>query len=136
MMRASNIKMTTKVKRENLLKVVRDNYVLHQQIIKEAQESYRKKAIELLQDRLEAFQRHADADLFFTLKKVEDYSEVYKNSIEMLEWNESEYIELTADEFRQLVRDEWDWSERFFRDSSWLSESAGGALIARGYKCD
>lgn len=67
-----------------------------------------------------------------------DYTEVYVNSIEMLEWNKDESIQLGADEFRQLVRDEWDWSEGFltqnanYSKSAWdsLDKSAGGSLVA------
>lgn len=133
-MRLSNIKMTTRVKREDLLATVRNNFRQHEIMVKEAQDGYRQKAIMALQEKVSQLREGKNISLVFSLKPPDDYSEVYKNCISMLEWNTAEYVELEPDEFRQLVRDEWDWSEGFITSNAWLSETVGGALVARGYR--
>lgn len=138
MMRMSNIKMVTKVERKKLLATLRDNLSRHKAIVQEAREGYVQRARQALERRLEMVRRGEVVSLTFTLTPPADYTEVYVNSIEMLEWNTEEYVELAADEFRQLVRDEWEWRDSFLhsnatyskRAKDWADELVGGALVA------
>ena len=49
----------------------------------------------------------------FTLTAPKTYERDYNQAISMLEWENREDVELTADEFRYFVMDEWDWSQAF-----------------------
>lgn len=137
MMRAANIKMRTRVNREKLLQTLEENKSRHAQIVQEAREGYLRKAQDALIKRIGQLRRGELVSLTFTLQPPADYTEIYTNAIEMLRWNQSETVELEADEFRQLVRDEWDWMDSFLFSnsaysraaSSWLQEKSGGALV-------
>lgn len=137
MMRNANIQMTTVVKKADLLKTLYSNLEKHSKIVQEARDGYVKKALHALQRRLEDLRSGKIVALSFSLSPPVDYSEVYKNTIAMLEWNTQEEVELQADEFRQLVRDEWDWTDSFLASNSaysqgawnWLNEKTGGALV-------
>lgn len=137
MMGRANIRMTTTVKKADLLETLRRNLERHKAIVQEAREGYVRRARAALEKRLEQIRRGEVVALTFTLSPPLDYSEVYVNSIQMLEWNTAEAVELAADEFRQLVRDEWDWRDTFLHSNSayskqagdWLNETTGGALV-------
>lgn len=137
MMRMNNIQMTTKVNKTKLLTTLKSNLEKHSQIVQEARKGYLEKALKALQNRMKDLQNGKLVTLSFTLSPPVDYSEIYKNSISMLEWNTAEVIELRADEFRQLVRDEWDWTDTFLHSNSrysataqsWLNEQTGGAMV-------
>jgi len=138
MMRMNNIKMTTKVPRQKLLETLRSNLSRHASIVQEARNGYITKARVALERRLEQLRKGEMVSLQFTLTPPTDYTEVYKSAISMLEWNTDETIELQADEFRQLVEDEWDWTNSFLssnmgysqRATNWLNEKMGGSLLA------
>jgi hypothetical protein len=41
------------------------------------------------------------------------YSEDYRRALEMCEWEVADTVNLTEDEFKQFVQDEWDWKRQF-----------------------
>src|SRR3954447_23861856 len=104
-MHRANIRMSTTVEKSKLLETLQANLARHQRIVQEARDGYIKRAKEALEKRLEQLRTGKLVSLTFALTPPADYSEVYRNSIEMLQWNTEERIELEADEFRQLVRD-------------------------------
>lgn len=123
-MRMANIRMTTTVEKARLLKALKANMARHQQIVQEARDGYIEQAREALEKRLEQLRTGELVSLAFHLAPPADYTEVYENSIAMLEWNTADTVELEADEFRQLVRDEWDWTEKFLAGNSPYSATA------------
>lgn len=124
-MRMSNIKMTTRVERAKLLATLRANLAEHRRIVEDARLGYVEKAKRALESRLAQLRDGRPVALgFHDLKPPVDHSEVYRNSIEMLEWNTQEFVDLEADEFRQLVRDEWDWTDGFLQETSGYSALA------------
>jgi hypothetical protein len=120
----ANIRMTTTVEKTRLLETLRANMARHQQIVQEARDGYISQAREALEKRLEQLRTGELVSLIFHLQPPADYTEVYENSIAMLEWNTADRVELEADEFRQLVRDEWDWTETFLAGNSPYSATA------------
>ncbi len=122
MMRMNNINMKTTVKRVDLLETLRINKTKHKSIVQEAREGYVKRAKKELLARLERISKGEVIALTFALNPPQDYTEVYENSIRMLEWNNDELVVLGADEFRQLVRDEWDWTNEFHEVSASYSK--------------
>ncbi len=128
MMRNANIAMTTTVNKIDLLATLRKNREGHKEIVQEARNGYIKKARLALEHRLEELRTGKLVALSFNLQTPLDYTEVYDNSIAMLEWNTRAEIELQADEFRQLVRDEWDWSSSFYATNSHYSVGAANKM--------
>jgi hypothetical protein len=49
----------------------------------------------------------------FDLVAPRNYAEVYDQSIQMMEWETREAIELNSTEFRCFVMNKWDWMESF-----------------------
>jgi hypothetical protein len=123
-MHRANIRMTTTVEKKKRLETLQANLERHRKIVQEARDGYIKKAREALERRLEQLRTGKLVSLAFALTPPADYSEVYRNSIEMLQWNTQERVELEADEFRQLVRDEWDWTEHFLHSNRTYSVTA------------
>lgn len=130
-MRLSNIRMTTKVDRNDLLKQLRDNLTKHQAIVAEAKAGYLIEAKKRLEIMLQKVEKGEVFPLQSSLTVPPDHSEVYLNSIAMLEWNRDAFVELEADEFRQLVRDEWDWTDTFYGSSSAYSSLAREELTKK-----
>ena len=123
-MRMSGIKMTTVVPRHKLLATLRANLAKHSAIVQEARAGYLESAKKALARKMEELQSGKIVALAFHLEPPADYSEVYRNSIEMLEWNTEDMVTLEADEFRNLVRDEWDWVDHFYASNRAYSMSA------------
>ncbi len=139
MMRMNNINMTTRVPKQKLLDTLKANLAKHAEIVQEARENYVVQARKALEKRLGQILEGRVVDLAFHLTPPLDHSEVYRGAIQMLEWTTDDFVELQADEFRQLVMDEWNWKGDFFASASayspkalsWLNENTGGALVKR-----
>lgn len=124
-MRRSNINMTTTVKKADLIKKVEENLAKHKKIVAEAKAGYLKKAAAAVEKKLADLKAGKVVSLDFNLRRPADYTEVYTNSLEMLRWNTAEEVELEADEFRQLVRDQWDWTSDFLHTNASYSAIVG-----------
>lgn len=133
MMRHSNIEMKTTVKRVELLVKVKENAEKHAAIVAEARIGYVMQARVAVEKKLKELQAGKIVSLHFTLNPPVDHTEVYKTTIEMLEWNTEELVILEADEFRQLVQDQWDWSSSFYGTNKVYSSTADAEAAVRGY---
>ncbi len=124
MMRMSNIRMTTTVDLDKLLVTLRGNLERHSKIVQEARDGYIEQAKEAVGRKLEELRQGKVVALAFSLSPPQDYSEVYRTTIKMLEWSTDRNVELQADEFRQLVEDQWDWSDSFIHSNAGYSATA------------
>lgn len=124
MMRMNNIKMTTTVDVQSLLDKLRYNLEKHSLIVKEAIAGYVDRAQKELLRRLEDLRSGKCVGLSFSLAPPSDHSECYRTTIKMLEWSKDATVVLQADEFRQLVLDEWDWTDNFLHSNSTYSKMA------------
>lgn len=52
-------------------------------------------------------------DSWVGLERPKNYTEDYDRAIDMLEWEQAEFIDIREDDFRKFVRDEWDWIREF-----------------------
>jgi hypothetical protein len=62
------------------------------------------------------------------LDPPQDHTKVYDVAIRMLEMSTQDEVKLSADEFNQLILDEWDWSDTFFGTNARYSELAQSSL--------
>lgn len=131
MMRLNNIKMTMNFSRMELLAKLKENLANHKKIVDEARIGYIEKAKKAVADRLDELRGGKVVSLTFHLSPPVDNSEVYKTTIGMLEMSKDETIVLTADEFRQLVQDEWDWTDHFLVANRQYSDLAAGAAMSK-----
>ena len=138
MMRMNTIQIRPNVKRVDLIETLKKNLAEHADIVQEAREGYVKKAKIALEKRLEEIRQGKVVALSFTLSPPLDYSEVYKSAIDMLTWHTAEMVELSPQNFNQLVRNQWDWNDNFLTANSfystkalsWLNDVQGGAIVA------
>jgi hypothetical protein len=122
-----------KVKKDELLKILRKNRAEHRDIFLKAQEKYREVAIKELDAQLKA----ARSGKPFVLAKIvrlvqpQDYTAQYDRAIQMLEMSVDDTIIITASEFANFVQDIWNWSRDWaVSNSSYVKSAKLAALSA------
>jgi len=127
MMREMNIT----AKRDEVLAKLRENRKTHATIVAEAREGYVTKARAALEKRLAQIREGKIVSLVFELRPPVDHTKTYDLAIQMLELHQGEQIELTADQVKQLVMDDWDWTENFLVSNRGYSQRAAEMYDAR-----
>lgn len=117
-----------KVKKEDLLKVLRDNRAKHRQIYEEAIEGYRKTVITEFERRLEDAKAGRKIDIRFSLPQPQDQTKDYDRAIGMLEMTIEDVIQLQEHEYQQYVMDDWSWKQNFLTSNSTYSGTAAAFL--------
>ena len=113
------------VSRIELLDKVRANRDQHRELFLKAQEGFRARVIEELDEMIKTAREHREVRLQVGLVPPQDHTSDYERAIAMLEMHQSDTIEIDAQTFAQLVRNEWAW----FR-----SATVTNALYASGGK--
>lgn len=120
--------MRINAKRDEVLARLRTNMEAHAKIVAEARVGYVQKAREALSAKLDALASGRVVALSFALQVPIDQTKVYQVAIEMLEMHQDDTIELDSDQVRNLMRDEWDWTEHFLATNSAYSSTAASRL--------
>lgn len=118
MMGHLNIGMNVTCDKDEILGKLRANLAQHSKLVEEARAGYVKRAESELMRRLDQVRSGKINGLSISLRAPKDYSSVYKTAISMLESHTENTIVLSATEYRQLVEDDWDWSNDFFGSNS------------------
>jgi hypothetical protein len=116
--------MNVTVKKETLLATLQENRERHKKIVAEAREGYLKKAEAALRSRLDVIRSGKMDGLIFGLSLPVDQTKVYDTAIRLLEVDINDEMELTPSQVRNLVMDEWDWTEHFAMTNSAYSDTA------------
>ena len=125
--------MRIKAKREDILATLLKNRAAHAAIVKEAREGYVEKAQRALEEKLAKLASGKIVALSFSLRVPVDQTKVYDTAIEMMKLHQDEYIELDAGQVRNLMQDQWDWTDQFYGTNMLYSKSAEDAIgAARG----
>lgn len=111
-------------KRDDVLATLRENRSKHSEIVREAQEGYRTKAMEAIKNRLDALMAGKIVSLQFVLRVPVDQTKVYDTAIRMLELHQNDTLELDAGQVRNLMQDEWDWTDAFYATNMAYSKTA------------
>ncbi len=118
------LQMRVTVNTADVLKKIEANREEHAQIIAEARVGFRVKAKELLEQQLVLLADEKLSKLDVQLAPPRSYVSEYDTIIEMLRMHTPETIELSADEVRMFVQDNWDWTEEFLKNASTYSIAA------------
>jgi len=105
--------MKTEISKNDLLCKLQDNLDQHREMFEEAIEGYRKKAIEVLNERIDAIKKSPYDHCHVMLTMPSDHSDDYKRVILMVEADVREVIELSEQEFAQYFMDDWGWMTAF-----------------------
>lgn len=101
--------MKSVVDRTILLGIVSQNRISHVEAFEEANTEFRRRAIELMRQNLEAAERGDEVELRVELVKPFSQIKHYDQAIRMLELDSRAEIELEEDEFSSYVMDDWHW---------------------------
>jgi len=107
-------KVTVRI--ETVLDHLKTNLSKHSEIFEKAWDGYRRKVIEVMESNLIAARKNGPIRQMISLDVPEDHSEDYRLSILMLEMAqdaEQTEIEISSDEFRHFVLDDWSWKDRW-----------------------
>lgn len=116
--------MFVKAEKESVLKTLIENRATHAEIVKEARKGFVEKARTALKQRLDQLESGKIVELTFNLYPPQDQTKVYDTAIKMLQMHTDATIELSSDQVRSLVMDEWDWTGAFLTTNSAYSDTA------------
>ena len=115
--------MNTRMEKKDLLDKIKANKDKHRQIFLEAIEGFKKKAIEILEQKIEMLKNGKKTELYVRMPEPEDHTKDYNRVIEMISQNLLEEIELTEEEFARYVLDDWRWKDEFLSVSNTYTEN-------------
>ncbi len=111
-----------RVKPDQLISELEKNFDRHKKEYQTACKAYRKKAAELLNQRLIAIQDSikdgAVPDLRFDLEPPDDHTKDYERAIAMLKMSQDDTVTVTSVQFAAFVQDDWSWKESFLVKNS------------------
>jgi hypothetical protein len=110
-----------KVNKQELLGIIKENREKHKKEFVEAIQAYRVNAADTMKKELEKIISGEKFQTFFNLQKPESHEKEYDVAIKMLEMSVDDIVEISYNEFNELVNDEWDWKRNF--RSSYMSNS-------------
>lgn len=116
--------MTIVAKKTEVLATLQANRDRHLSIVKEARAGYMDKAEAALSAKLDQLRSGKLAALSFSLRVPADYTKVYDTAIRMLELHQNDTIQLDAAQVRNLMQDEWDWTDQFYGTNMVYSKMA------------
>lgn len=105
----NRIDMKVSVSRSLLLETLKTNRESHKKQWKEAMVGFREELKKELQEKLQRLENGKSIDLRFDNRRPEEHIKEYDDVIEMLEFSTSAKIEISHDQFRQYIKDDWDW---------------------------
>ncbi len=112
---------SVKIKRNELLEIVRQNKEKHIKEFNEAVEDFKRAVIKISEENL-ALANSGDLKEIAKIKSVPQkpisYESSYTRAIRMLELSVETEIELELHDFDQLVQDEWQWKQSFTTSNS------------------
>lgn len=124
--------MKTTVRKEELITILRDNLVTHEQAYREAVEGWKESVKESLSRLLEKVDS-GTTKVSIHENIPESHASDYLRAIRMLELTTDEAVTLDDREADQLIMDEWDWSERWVTSNTRFSNTALELSASRGY---
>lgn len=120
-----------KMKRLELLDIVRANLTKHVAEFIEAVEDYKALVLQVSTANLK-LAKTADLEKFKEIKslpqKPSSYEDSYKRAIRMLELSVEDIIEVEEEIFNQLVLDEWQWKHQFSTSNAMYKSVISGSM--------
>lgn len=109
----SEVELKVKVEKNELIKVLTENRQKHSHNYDKAKIGFRKLLIAELKSKLEAAESDKIVTLTFENHKPESHLEDYDDILGMLELATDTEIELSHIQYKQYVKDEWDWARQW-----------------------
>jgi len=110
-----------KVKKSELLEVLKKNRAAHRAIFEEAQKGYRVKAIEFLDKALQDAREGREIKTFIQLQAPIDQTFDYDRAIKMIKMCVEDTIEINEQDFACFVMDDWSWKKQFLATNAFYT---------------
>ena len=102
----------------SLLTILEENRNQHRDVVEKAWVGYREAAIKSLDDLLTRVRSGSKQRVYVVLELPVDHTADYERAIKMLKMSVDPVIEVDEKTFKNLVEDEWDWSDQFRNTNS------------------
>jgi hypothetical protein len=109
---------SVKIKRKDLLEVVKKNRGAHRDIFLRAQEGFKKAAIAAIESMLSDAREGKEVRRYIGLEPPTDQTKDYDRLVTMLEMSVDDEITLGQQEFACYVMDDWSWKAQFTQSTS------------------
>lgn len=106
------------VAKDKLIERVTANRNEHRTVFEKAIGGYSVAAVTFFEDQIDKAREGKQFSAFFQEPIPEDHSDDYDAALDMLEMSDDDIITLTAQEFRQYVRDDWGWKRAWTETTS------------------
>lgn len=113
-----NTERTYRVDKNHLLGILETNRTKHVETFKAAVKAYRSRSLLELERRIAKVNSGANFDLTFTLPQPINYKKQYDSIIGLLKMSTETSLQITHNEYKQWVEDEWNWNHSFFANTS------------------
>lgn len=123
-----------KVKKADLLAILKRNREAHNGVFLEAQVGFRKAVVSALEARLACARKGKRIEQYLNLPEPENHTRDYDRIISMLRMDLSDEVELSEGDYAQYVLDDWDWKRQFLGTNR--SYSARAARLAEKFDGD
>lgn len=117
-MMLENGEKAVRIKRDELLAVLKENRAAHRSMFEKATEGYRRRAIEELDRSLQDAKAGKKIRRAITLVEPMDQTRDYDRAIRMLEMTVDEIVTIGDKEFQNYVMDDWSWKEAVMTSNS------------------
>lgn len=107
-----------KVKVDRLLAELKKNRAKHRENFLKAQDGFRREVIEQLDAALQDARDGKRFKTMFSLPAPVDQTPEYDTAIEMLGWSVDNEVELSQEEFRQYIFDDWHWKQHWMTSNT------------------
>lgn len=118
-------KLKIKVEKQNLLGILKQNRDKHEADYTKAKEGFRKLLRVELQKKLDSLDAGKKVQLTFKNTKPESHLGDYDEVIEMLELSIDSELEITHQQFKMWVKDDWNWKRMWSTSNSVYLSAAG-----------
>lgn len=104
---------TITVSKERLLTTLKENRDRHEEIFLAAQEVYRLKVIEVLDERLRQAREGQRVSTYISLLEPVNYTEEFDRAITTVEWAEGATVQLDETDVQRYIMNRWGWAAKF-----------------------
>lgn len=119
---------TIRVEKQKLLDALHKNKDKHVLEYTESLKGYREEVLKKLSNKVKEIKKTEDKELpgvnlYLSLAVPESHEGEYKVAIDMLEWSIDSHVDLTQQDFKSYILDEWSWKESFTRTAMMYNSS-------------
>ncbi|KKK59533.1 hypothetical protein LCGC14_3033420 [marine sediment metagenome] len=111
-------RVDVKIKRLELLTVIKENHLKHKTIFNEAMKGYANELEKVLSEKLEMVRAGSKIEKSIRLPEPEDHTGDYERIMKMLDMDVRETIELDERQFAEYVMDDWIWKQEWVANNS------------------